>query len=46
MRFRPLACCAALVGTALLGALAQPALAQSPPKLWDIPLGTPINALG
>lgn len=31
---------------ALLGALVQPALAQSPPKLWDIPLGTAITALG
>lgn len=41
MRLRPLAFCAAL-----LGALCQPALAQSPPKLWDIPLGTPITTLG
>lgn len=31
---------------ALLGALPQPALAQSPPKLWDVPLGTSITALG
>lgn len=31
---------------ALFGALCQPALAQSPPKLWDMPLGTPITALG
>lgn len=31
---------------ALLGALVQPALAQTSPKLWDIPLGTPITALG
>ena len=37
MRLRPLALIAALLGT-----LVQPALAQSPPKLWDIPLGTPI----
>jgi len=41
MRLHPLARVAALVG-----ALIQPAVAQSPPKLWDIPLGTPITALG
>ncbi|WP_197279320.1 pentapeptide repeat-containing protein [Devosia sp. A16] len=39
MRLLPLALCVALLG-------AQPALAQSPPKLWDIPLGTPITGLG
>lgn len=33
-----------VLGVALLGA--QPTLAQSPPKLWDIPLGTPITTLG
>jgi len=40
MRLYTLALCA------LVGALIQPALAQTPPKLWDIPLGTPITALG
>lgn len=41
MRLRSL-----VLSAALLGALIQPTLAQSPPKLWDIPLGTPITALG
>lgn len=40
MRLRPLALIAAL-----LGALTQPALAQSPPKLWDTPLGLAVTAL-
>lgn len=41
MRLRTFALCAALAG-----ALVQPALAQTPPKIWDVPLGTPVTSLG
>lgn len=31
---------------ALAGAFIQPAFAQAPPKIWDVPLGTPVTQLG